>query len=304
MAYFVVVFAGGGLLAPWVWWGVHALPESVVGLRFQGLADHPFHRYVHRCVLGLAIAALWPLARALGRRTFADLGWSRRPDAARQWVSGLAVGAVMFATTLSVEVLLGSRGWRVDLTVARVIVGVLAAAGSALVVGAIEETVFRGVLCRGLRESLGWPVAIGISSVVYAWVHFLGKVPSPDTVGAMSGLGVVRDMLGSSVDVATWMPGMPTLVVAGFLLGRFLQRTGSLHFSVGLHSGWVLFIKMRGTLTASVAGSATVAGWGESRVSAGWAGLIAVILTALVCEGWFARRGCPKADGLGSGGVR
>lgn len=276
-------------MAPWIWWGVHAASSAFHAPSIQGLSDHPFHRYVHRCVLGFAVLALWPLARALGRRSFEDLGWSGRPEAWRLWLSGVSLGAAMFGSTLVIELLLGARVWRADLTWSRTAASVVAAAGSALVVGPLEETVFRGVLCRGLSGSVGWPRAIGISSVVYAWVHFLSKVPSPDTVGAMSGFVVVWDMLRASMDVTGWMPGMPTLAVAGVLLGRFLQRTGSLHLSVGLHSGWVLFIKMRGALTSSLAGSGWLAGWGESRISAGWAGLAAVMVTALACEWWFAR---------------
>src|SRR5438477_12469048 len=58
------VFLGGALLAPWMAWGVQSLATHVP--EFHRLADHPFHRYINRSLLALALIALWPLLRGLG----------------------------------------------------------------------------------------------------------------------------------------------------------------------------------------------------------------------------------------------
>lgn len=205
----------------------------------------------------------------------------------------------MFALALGVELAAGLRVWRPDQGAPRIAWVLLSAFGAALVVGMLEEPLFRGALCRGLAEAVGWRLALGVSSGLYGWVHFLGKVPSPEPVTWDAGLQVVFSMVRVSLDAGTWLPGMPTLVLAGILLGRLLQRTGSLWVPIGLHTGWVFFIKSRGALTATVPGVGG-AGWGESRVSAGWTGLAAVALAVIVFE-WLGRGSACRPGAQSSG---
>ena len=47
------VFSGGALLAPWLYWSVQLLAPILPAL--QKLADHPFHRYLSRSLLALAL---------------------------------------------------------------------------------------------------------------------------------------------------------------------------------------------------------------------------------------------------------
>ena len=86
--YIVVVFIGGALLAPWLYWlaqtGAHSFPQ---------IAGAPFHRFVDRSLLLLALAGLWPLLRALGATSWRETGlvqihgqWKSSP-AACCWVS-------------------------------------------------------------------------------------------------------------------------------------------------------------------------------------------------------------------------
>ena len=59
--YTVVMFLGAELLAPWLYAMVQATAKT-----FPHLAAVPFHRFVNRSLLILALAGLWPLLRALG----------------------------------------------------------------------------------------------------------------------------------------------------------------------------------------------------------------------------------------------
>ena len=72
LIYLAAVFLGGALLAPalhaMVTWGGGHWPA------LQSLAEKPFHRYVSRSILVIAVAGLWPLLRALGVRTWRDAG--------------------------------------------------------------------------------------------------------------------------------------------------------------------------------------------------------------------------------------
>src|SRR6185295_13366099 len=59
--YLLAVFIGGALLAP----GLYFLAQSFAE-PFSHLANSPFHRFVNRSLLGVALLGLWPLLRALG----------------------------------------------------------------------------------------------------------------------------------------------------------------------------------------------------------------------------------------------
>lgn len=312
--FLLAIFVGGGLLAPWVWWGVQAFAGAGSEGWGRGLADHPFYRYVHRCLLAVALLGLVPFLRGMGVGSWRSMGLGKPEggtgNRGRHWLTGFAIGAGMFALALGVEVATGLRVWRPDQGVPRIAWVLVSAFGAALVVGMLEEPLFRGALFRGLGEAVGWPVALAVSSLIYGWVHFLGKVPSPDPVTWDAGLKVVASMVRMSLDVRVWLPGMPTLVLAGILLGRLLQRSGSLWVPIGLHSGWVFFIKARGALTASAVAQGAGKGgwgWGESRVSAGWTGLAAVAVAVMAFE-WLGSRAAGRQParrcGPGSGGQR
>jgi membrane protease YdiL (CAAX protease family) len=241
--FLLAIFVGGGLLAPWVWWGVQAFAGAGSEGWGRGLADHPFYRYVHRCLLAVALLGLVPFLRGMGVGSWRSMGLGKPEggtgNRGRHWLTGFAIGAGMFALALGVEVATGLRVWRPDQGVPRIAWVLVSAFGAALVVGMLEEPLFRGALFRGLGEAVGWPVALAVSSLIYGWVHFLGKVPSPDPVTWDAGLKVVASMVRMSLDVRVWLPGMPTLVLAGILLGsdRSAFGLGFLHQSPGRADG-------------------------------------------------------------------
>src|SRR5271170_6025036 len=90
LIYFAVVFPGGALLAPWLYW----LAQWASGHwhAFSGLAASPFHRFLDRSLLGLALLCLWPLLRGGGARSWQDLGFARQPTFAWQILRGFALG--------------------------------------------------------------------------------------------------------------------------------------------------------------------------------------------------------------------
>jgi hypothetical protein len=57
------------------------------------------------------------------------------------------------------------------------------------------------------------------------------------------------------------------------MLALAYQRTGNLYFSIGLHAGWIFWLKSFGFLTRATAG-ANAWFWGTSRLIDGWAALI------------------------------
>src|SRR4030095_14050342 len=70
LIYLVVVFGGGALIAARCFWPAQRLTNPWPHLAW--LSHVPFHRYVHRSLLVLALVGLWPLVRSLGVRSLRD----------------------------------------------------------------------------------------------------------------------------------------------------------------------------------------------------------------------------------------
>jgi uncharacterized protein len=118
----------------------------------------------------------------------------------------------------------------------------------ALLVGCIEEGLFRGMLFGALRRSVGFWGGAVIASLIYSAVHFAKPRPP---VGAVyghwhSGLDLIPYMF-NTVDMGPhFFPLALTLFFLGMVLCAFYQRTGSLYFSVGLHAGIVWLMRIGG----------------------------------------------------------
>ena len=86
----LAVFGLGALAAP----AVYALVQSGATHwpAWQGIADDPFHRYVHRSVLVVALAGIWPLMRSLGVRSWSELGIVPPTGQGRRLGTGFALG--------------------------------------------------------------------------------------------------------------------------------------------------------------------------------------------------------------------
>lgn len=298
----LAIFLGAALLAPVLWWAAHGLatayPDSFLG----SLTRHPFHRYVHRCLLILALALAFPLARALGCRSWRDTGLPWYSGAGRALATGAGIGLGMFAALLGIEMILGWREGRggVGGAVVATVFGRALLAGAAVALA--EEFLFRGILCAGLRHSLGWGKAILLSSAVYAALHFLQRVESPAIITWTSGFVVVGRMGQGLVSVERMVPAFGTLCLAGVLLGRSRQRSGGLWEAMGLHASWVVALKLRGALTTSVGGGESVKAFrAEGILVPGWSPFVMMAIAVGMAIGWDWRERRRSATAGGSG---
>ena len=72
------------------------------------------------------------------------------------------------------------------------------------------------------------------------------------------------------------MPGFFNLTLVGALLALAYQRTGNLYFSIGLHAGWIFWLKTYGTFTAAPA-RAPAWFWGTDKMIDGWPALMVLV---------------------------
>ncbi len=274
LGYLAAVFLGAAAVAPWVYLAVqHYAPGS-------GIAHQPFHRYVNRCLLVLALAGIWPLVRALGLRSWAEIGWKRSVPWWREAGSGLAFGFVSLALAAVAALVFGGRQWRGDHTIAEWAKHLANAVGSALLVSVLEELLFRGAVFSALRRGGSFAFAAAVSSGVYALVHFFERPPEPIQVDATTGFLMLGRMLHGFMDPSAMFPGLLTLALAGGLLAWARERTGALWFGMGLHAGWIFWLKSYGFLTVEAPG-ASGSLWGSAKLYDGWSALIVLSLVSI-----------------------
>jgi membrane protease YdiL (CAAX protease family) len=185
-------------------------------------------------------------------------------------------GSLLIAALLSIAA--GARSFNTGHTLPAIAGHVVNATLAAIVVAMLEELFFRGAIFGALRKSFDWHFALFLSSGIYALVHFLKRPPVPEAVTWVSGLVSLAQMLRGFVEVAQLIPAFFTLLLAGWILGMAFQRTGSLYVSIGLHAGWIFWLKSYGFLTKEQPGASQWL-WGTNKLIDGW---IAVLVLGIV----------------------
>lgn len=248
------------------------------GELWQGIANQPFHRYVNRSLIILALAGLWPFLRSLGIRHIRDLGFAPIRLHWKNAVSGFFLGFGSLAVLAAISILAGARTFDLNQSAAHLVVALMGAILAGIAVAILEETLFRGALFGTLRKVRPWPTALVISSAIYALVHFFAKAPSPGSVNWTSGFATLAEMFGGFADFRTLVPGFFNLLIVGAILALMFQITGSLYFSIGLHAGWIFWLKSYGLLTNKVSGANGWL-WGGAKMIDGWLSTAILLLT-------------------------
>lgn len=280
LLYFVGVFAGAALIAPRLYESAQFLESIHHWSSF--LAEQPFHRFVSRCLIVLGILGLPMLFRAL--RVHA--GMLGLKMSARRWVEamlGFGWGFVSLAVLAALLVTFEARTLDLDHSRAEWMRHLKNATLAAVAVALVEEILFRGALFGSLRRGHGFVVAAIWSSAIYALLHFLEK---PEFVGRVewtSGFEVLGGMLGGLWNWKAMVPAFLNLTLVGVMLALVFERTGSLFFAMGLHAGFVFFLKSLGFLTNEVAGVRN-GFWGTDKITDGWMTTAVLIVTLVLIE--------------------
>jgi membrane protease YdiL (CAAX protease family) len=225
------------------------------------------------------LAAIWPLLRMVQAKSWRDVGLCKP---AGQWsllTTGLALGFSSLAFVAAIGVAAGARRFNSGLHAGQFAMGMLAAIGAAALVSTLEEILFRGAIFGALRRGGSWEAALLFSSAFYAFVHFLGRPEQAGPITWRTGLESLPAMLLNFGTVRA-IPSFLNLTLAGAILGLAYQRTGNLYFSIGLHAGWIFWIKCFDLITVP-AGGTNVWLWGTEKMTDGWITL-PILVTALL----------------------
>jgi hypothetical protein len=123
-----------------------------------------------------------------------------------------------------------------------------------------------------LRKAHRWTTALLVSSAVYALVHFFQRLASPPKITWLSGLELLPRMCRGFIDLQLLVPGFFALMLAGVILGVAYHRSGNLYLSIGLHAGWIFWLRFYGAVTLPAVG-ANRWFWGGGKLIDGWLAL-------------------------------
>lgn len=161
----------------------------------------------------LAPLILWGI-NWLGLGSFSDYGFVSNISIVNSLVLGFGLGVLGLAVVFTCQFYFGWCKWQESnfKLVPSILLPTLLIA---LLVGGIEELVFRGFLFTELKQDYPVWVAAVISSLVFALLHLVWE--QQETLPQLPGL---------------WLMGMV------LVLARFADR-GNLGIAWGLHAGWV-----------------------------------------------------------------
>ncbi len=193
-------------------------------------------------LLGFIILVLQRL-RLKGREAW---GWQTQAGlGARQYLVGAALGILTMSCVSVSMVLLGARSLDSSLDAAMLLTALQAGLGSGLVVGLVEETLFRGlILGAATRDSRSaWPGLIAVS-ILFASLHFLANVKiAHEDVTPWSGWLLLTSTFADFMHPERLIDAFLALFGVGLLTGLARITTGNVLFAAGLHGGWVLVMR-------------------------------------------------------------
>jgi len=188
---------------------------------------------------------IWILYR-LGIANKRDLGYQlNKPAFLAELLRGLAMGLALLgllAVVLSFLEIRPVRSW--DEIAPELGKTLLVALITGLIIGFIEETFFRGGLFAGIRKSHGfWTTAI-LSSVFYAWMHFINPpgLPAGESASFANSFWILSHTFDDYAKGGIW-DGFIALFLLGMYLALIRERTGNIAYVIGVHAGMVAVIK-------------------------------------------------------------
>lgn len=230
----------GSVLAPWVFNLILTIGRS--GERFSAWREVEFQSVLSRCLLLVfLLGGLWFMRQR-------KLRWSGIPflqggDRGKEFLRGLLIGLATMGLAVGLGWVLGAYVPKEEL--ARGLKKIPGALLGAMLIGLIEESLFRGMLFNALRKHCGAIFSVLMGSALFMVLHFAEAEPPRGTVVAHWYTGF--EMLGHSFHLGHglyhYWPYALTLFTMGALMCVLYEQKRNIFFIAGLHAGWVALMR-------------------------------------------------------------
>jgi len=221
--------------------------------------DYPFYKLLGHLaqLLGLVGAMIYLSLNGLLNRAGCGYLISKR-SFVYQVGAGLLLGNLILLVIEALLFLLGLHGVAAELrfTLYSFIETIFLACMAGLLVGLVEETIFRGAIQGVLMKHLNVVLAVLLSSLTYAALHFIKypELPADVVPGWNSGLILLADSFKQGYFIYNFDKFI-TLFLLGALLGTIRVIKGNIALCIGVHAGLVMMMKLSRDWTDYLPGS-------------------------------------------------
>jgi CAAX protease family protein len=204
-------------------------------------------KLISKSTLVLLLLSIFPI-KAWLNLTWADLGFSP----AKQFIKQMSIGVLLGVVTLlpillllyglDVHIIDSGKDWTLFKAAKKISIALLLA----LLISFAEEPLFRGVLLSAFKRKMAVSLAIVLSSLYYASLHFLkGKTDVPyEQLTLGSGFPLMAEAFSNWLNSEIIGALVALLTVGIFLAVIRVELKNSLGICVGCHAGWVWQIKV------------------------------------------------------------
>lgn len=252
------------------------------------LANKPYTKFFDRsrwfCVLLILPFLFWKCRIT----SFQAAGFVRpfAKTAATWFAYGIGMIAIIYASSAA----LGAIQLRPDASMSGFVANLGNALLAGILVGVLEEAVFRGLVFRMFYTALKPILAIILSSAFFAVLHFKASAEaftdySPQAIELYEGFFTAWAMMAALVTQFDFTY-LASIFLVGILLHQVFLLSSNLWANAALHAGWVFTIKaVGGAFQTSPAANAFT---GTTRVADGYL-VIVVLIGFCAIFGWKLR---------------
>lgn len=256
------------------------LVSAALSLLAMPWTELPAWKVVRRCVSLAAALALWLSVTRWEGRSLRSLGVREARAGKRQFLIGLGIGVWALGLLLALGLASGTCVIHVTPDRFRLWRTVLTFIPGAVLVSVLEELVFRGFILQRLVV-FSTPVAVAVSSLLYALVHLKASVLTVAAASELIGLFIFGGVLSLCYLVTKQLylsMGLHASLAYGVRVNKLLVEfpDASLAWLTGTHrlvngvSSWALLLVL----------AVGVAWWGRRGRAMTMAAMVAVVLMA------------------------
>ncbi len=275
------------ITAPVIFNAIQALREAIPAI--SDALDYPFERVASRLALIYVVIGFVPSLKWAGIRSAVDFGFAPHPTWWRELMRGWRMGVYSILALIVIAWATGAFVWD-PASGRRLLSRLIAYLIGGLLIGVIEEGLFRGGLFGGARKVFHWIPAMIVISLFFSFVHFI-RPQAPDVIETArwySGFSILPHMLYRSENMWNYMPFALNLFLMGVVLTLLFQRQNHVYYISGMHAGWVIALQMGRLLFSNDPNRLYFVYGISANVGRSWAAtLMLVIMAILAARGIF-----------------
>ncbi|HOE11952.1 MAG TPA: CPBP family intramembrane metalloprotease [bacterium] len=210
------------------------------------LAKYDAAKVFRRLVVVMFLAGLYLWRRRLAIPPASEIGLRRHSSWKGNLIAGIWMGVLGLALLQSAALAAGHRILEPDrvLTLSSVLVALIKSLCTAVVVGILEEIVFRGLLFHAFLRWTRQSVAVIGTSLIFAALHYFrtghSEIPRNSLwVGPLA----AWELLKGWWERFQLFPDFTGLVLISIVLCVSVLLSRDIYMAIGLHTGWVFVIQ-------------------------------------------------------------